>query len=552
VENYRSRAVDSSPRKLLVGLLAVFAFAGTSSLFGQRAAAAQVWVHCAAEGEFCNFQGTKTVRMGIGSSYKTRTLTTSSGGVTCSISVFGDAAPGVDKVCDVLDTSSSAVPGPGSPASPAPPSNWTQVAVEGGSFSISGTRAVRYGARTSWVEKSVSGAATCSSAFFGIDPLYGVNKACFAAPTAGSGGAATPPSDWIKLADEGGSFTLNGTQPVRYGAQSSWIERTLQGTGACTNAFFGADPLPGVNKFCFGPPGSTSSNPPASSDYHPTGYSLTFQDEFSGTQLNRSLWCTRLIYGGGPALQVPDSQCASNGTGTLDFLNDEQQRYVDTNRSGQTMHVVSDGVLSLRATRTRTNDSYAQYESAMIRSKRTFVPTTTRSYYLTARVRLPNVRGSWPAFWLLGDRSADGSLNWPPEIDIFEGALNEQDDTAVMLRQGSQSRGGKQTASGSQEFTFVSPNYDRTWNNYYSATSLRGVWIEVGMEWTSSGVCYFVNGYKTACENYRWVKDDGGATGAADVILNLAIGGSWAGRYGIDTSKFPTSLDIDYVRVYQK
>jgi hypothetical protein len=34
--------------------------------------------------------------------------------------------------------------------------------------------------------------------------------------------------------------------------------------------------------------------------------------------------------------------------------------------------------------------------------------------------------------------------------------------------------------------------------------------------------------------------------------LNLAIGGQWAGRYGIDDSAFPQALAIDWVRVYQK
>jgi hypothetical protein len=35
----------------------------------------------------------------------------------------------------------------------------------------------------------------------------------------------------------------------------------------------------------------------------------------------------------------------------------------------------------------------------------------------------------------------------------------------------------------------------------------------------------------------------------AHVLLNLAIGGGWAGRYGIDDTKFPTSFDIDHVRI---
>jgi len=36
------------------------------------------------------------------------------------------------------------------------------------------------------------------------------------------------------------------------------------------------------------------------------------------------------------------------------------------------------------------------------------------------------------------------------------------------------------------------------------------------------------------------------------LILNLAIGGTWGGKDGIDDKAFPQKYYIDYVRVYQK
>jgi beta-glucanase (GH16 family) len=290
-------------------------------------------------------------------------------------------------------------------------------------------------------------------------------------------------------------------------------------------------------------------DPRPTDDFHPAGYELTFADEFDGTQLDRGNWCTRYIYGGG-ATPVSDPECSRNGDGTLDFLNDEQQRYVDTNSRGERMHVVQDGVLRLRATRTR-NDSWASYESAMVRSKDLFRPSGSTSHYLTSRVRMPDVVGTWPAFWLNSDRRANGSTTWPPEIDILEGAYNGRDDRADMLHQSVIIRGA-QTGSGNHEYTFTAPEFDRQWNNYHADSSLRARWIEVGLEWTATSICYFVDGYKTACENYRWVENGGAQAAPAHVLLNLAIGGGWAGRYGIDTAKFPTSFDVDHVRVYRK
>ncbi len=38
------------------------------------------------------------------------------------------------------------------------------------------------------------------------------------------------------------------------------------------------------------------------------------------------------------------------------------------------------------------------------------------------------------------------------------------------------------------------------------------------------------------------------------MLLNLAVGGSWAGgtnNTGIDESSFPQTMSVDYVRVYQ-
>jgi hypothetical protein len=379
--------------------------------------------------------------------------------------------------------------------------------------------------------------------------------------------SSRPPTGWTKIADEGGSFTVAGSRKVRYGISRWWVELTVTGSGRCTDQFFGADPFRWWTKTCWvepassppptpptpptPPPSPPPSTPPAGNDFHPTGYLLWFNDEFDGTQLDRTVWCTRYIYGGGARPQLPDPECNQNGEGSLDFLNDEQQRYVDTNRSGETMHVVRNGTLAMRATKTRTDDSWASYEAAMIRSKRTFAPSSNASYYVTARVNLPNVRGTWPALWLNPDRDASGRLSWPPEIDIFEGALNEVEDRADMLHQTTQIK-GQQTSSGAQEITFSAPEFDRRWGNYRANRSLRDVWIEVGAEWTATGVCYFVDGYKTMCENYRWVNNSGGAVGPAHVLLNLAIGGQWAGRHGVADDKFPTQMQVDHVRVYRK
>ena len=36
------------------------------------------------------------------------------------------------------------------------------------------------------------------------------------------------------------------------------------------------------------------------------------------------------------------------------------------------------------------------------------------------------------------------------------------------------------------------------------------------------------------------------------VIFNLAWGGDWGGSQGVDESALPTTMEVDYVRVFQK
>ena len=36
------------------------------------------------------------------------------------------------------------------------------------------------------------------------------------------------------------------------------------------------------------------------------------------------------------------------------------------------------------------------------------------------------------------------------------------------------------------------------------------------------------------------------------LILNIAVGGSWGGREGVDKSTYPQRMEVDYVRVFQR
>jgi hypothetical protein len=117
----------------------------------------------------------------------------------------------------------------------------TKLADEGQSFLVSGTQMVQFGAGTNWVQKAVTDTGQCTNAFFGTDPAVGIVKSCE---------LLEPAPDWLKIADEGQTFTVSEIQTVRYGADTRWVQMSVTNGGQCTNAFFGSDPAFGIVKSC--------------------------------------------------------------------------------------------------------------------------------------------------------------------------------------------------------------------------------------------------------------------------------------------------------------
>jgi beta-glucanase (GH16 family) len=246
------------------------------------------------------------------------------------------------------------------------------------------------------------------------------------------------------------------------------------------------------------------------------GWKTVFRDDFSGSALNGNTWATRYIY----------------TFERLDHLNDELELYRDNNN-----HIVRDGALSLVA-----NPVGDRFESGLIRSRQTFYYG-----YFETRVRLPKGRGIWPAFWLNSDYDADGKTLWPPEIDVFEYVVNGIDDRANMFHSGAHPA-VKQTP----QYDFVAPTYNTRIGDYVGDKDLNdGTWHRFGLLWLKDTYTVYFDGVKQYTQHFDWTYADGRTAAPAHLLLNFAVGGKWAGRYGIDNSAFPQSLDIDYVLVCQ-
>jgi len=152
------------------------------------------------------------------------------------------------------------------------------------------------------------------------------------------------------------------------------------------------------------------------------------------------------------------------------------------------------------------------------------------------RAKMPTGRGTWPAIWMLPTVNTYGG--WPKsgEIDIMEHVGYDPDTVHSTVHTGKFNH-----MIGTQ---VGKPIHIKT------ATTDFHVYTT---EWDENEIRSYVDG-----ELYFTFRNEGSGYEAwpfdqpFHLILNLAIGGGWGGRKGIDNDLFPHVFEIDYVRVYQK
>jgi beta-glucanase (GH16 family) len=160
---------------------------------------------------------------------------------------------------------------------------------------------------------------------------------------------------------------------------------------------------------------------------------------------------------------------------------------------------------------------------------------------IVVSAKLPSGRGTWPAIWMLPTMNVYG--NWPNsgELDIMEYVGYEPDvvHTTIHTRKFNHTLGTQ--IGTSMELSGVESNFYE-----YEA-----IWKPGNIKTYADGEQYGEFSYQPAFNQ----DVDYDAAFPFDqlqfLILNLAIGGNWGGVEGVDDSIFPTSFEIDYVRIYQ-
>jgi len=292
-------------------------------------------------------------------------------------------------------------------------------------------------------------------------------------------------------------------------------------------------------------------------------YKLVFNDEFSGTSLNPNKWHTSLLWGpywpinreeqiyvdtlhmhselegtASDPFELTGSTLKINATPTSASLpppprpprNDPlYKRKASTYRYGDAV-----GTPGEPGYRPPYDPDKVNYLSGIITSYESFKMTHG---YVEARAKLPAGQGLWPAFWMLPTHYVEAV----PEIDVME-FLGQDVDRIYNTYHFFDVPAGWQLRS-----TPSFPVYATDWTQDFHT---------FGMAWSPKKIVWYVDGVETHSITDETVHAASGAkfkiaSQAMYLIANLAVGGSWPGTPD-DTTEFPATYEIDYIRAYKK
>lgn len=260
----------------------------------------------------------------------------------------------------------------------------------------------------------------------------------------------------------------------------------------------------------------TSTNYSVDVPMPPPTEAPVWSDEFDGTSLDMSKWSF------------------DTSRNKLGWYNGEEQYYA-ANRP-ENLRVVN-GQLVIEARKDpkeiRSLSDYGRqkYSSAKIMTR---AKVDFQYGFVEVRAKLPCARGTWPAIWMMPEKDWE----WPKggEIDIMEQVGSDPNmihgtlHTELFNHKLGTQRGAQ----------YLVPTSCDSFHRYQ-------------LRWSPQLITIGVDDH-----GYMQVANDQpGGIGAWPfdqpfyLILNLAIGGGWAGSKGIDDGAMPQDFDVDYVRVWQ-
>ncbi len=242
--------------------------------------------------------------------------------------------------------------------------------------------------------------------------------------------------------------------------------------------------------------------------YAPEGYTLVWHDEFDkGSELNADDWTHEVKNAG--------------------WVNHELQNYVNHKTpEGSFVTEVRNGKLRINCLK-ENGKIYSGRVYAKVKSGWTYG-------YIEASIKLPKGKGTWPAFWMM----PVNFRSWPAdgEIDIMEEVGYHPDYVSSSLHANAH----------------VHTNNTQV-THEMKCEGAEGEFHTYAMLWTAKNITTYVDGkVQLSYDNKGKGRDDWPYDDPFYIIFNLAWGGDWGGAQGVDENALPATMEVDYVRVFQK
>ena len=257
-----------------------------------------------------------------------------------------------------------------------------------------------------------------------------------------------------------------------------------------------------------------------------------WRDEFNGASLDKDSWNVR-----------------SGGWGANHVQSCYRDKEENVNVKNGSLNLVG---LYKPGERCSGNEKSGNFTSGFVETKGKRFWTYG---YIEARIKMPNNKSTWPAFWMSPNEKRYGD-GWPMngEIDIVETKGSDLDYAAA------DAHWGKSITNKTHKNSHKS--------DLPAGFSNTTDWHTYGVKWTEGKLEYFIDGksYHTV-EGFGQPNAANTPHGPFDVPfflrLNMAIGGTyidgpggkWSNAYNVvaeEPGTFPATMSVDYVRVYQK
>jgi len=240
-------------------------------------------------------------------------------------------------------------------------------------------------------------------------------------------------------------------------------------------------------------------------------YSLVWSDEFDYTGLPDAV---KWKY---------DTEGNDAGWG-----NNEAQFYTEANEKNAQ---VENGVLKITARKEDFDGK--EYTSARLVSNADW-----KYGKIEVNAKLPEAVGTWSAIWMMPGGWSFHDGNWPDigEIDIMEHVGHE----LGVIHASAHSKDYQWQKQTQKTAIIPVPDVSEKFHSYI-------------LEWTPDVLKAFVDDslyfeYKNeGLGESKWPYDK-----PYYLILNVAVGGAWGSINGIDDEAFPQTMEVDYVRIYQR